>query len=66
MSTREVPVIVFSGQLEELEEKEAWLLQEHVSVLSKPFELDDLCDAVAEFQRPGKTMPQEASSADSG
>jgi CheY-like chemotaxis protein len=52
LSTRDVPVIVFSSQVKELEEKEAWLLEQQISVLSKPFELDDLYDAVAEYQRP--------------
>ena len=49
-ATRNVPVIVFSSQLAQLEEREAWLLDQRISVLSKPFELDDLYDAVREFQ----------------
>jgi DNA-binding response OmpR family regulator len=52
VNTRDVPVIVFSSQIRELEEKEAWLLENHISVLSKPFELEDLYDAVEEFQGP--------------
>lgn len=49
-STRDVPVIVFSGYIRDLEEKEAWLLEQQIGVLSKPFELEDLYDAVEEYQ----------------
>lgn len=48
-STCGVPVIVFSGQISELEEREAWLLEHRIAVLSKPFELEDLYDAVEEY-----------------
>lgn len=50
VSTRDVPVIVFSGQIRELEEREGWLLERRIGVLSKPFELEDLYDAVQEFR----------------
>ena len=63
--TREIPVIIFSSQIKQLEEKEAWLLEQQIGVLSKPFELDDLYDAVAEFQRPGQIY-RHASSSDRG
>jgi CheY-like chemotaxis protein len=56
--TRNVPVIVFTSQIKELEEKEAWLLEQQISVLSKPFELDDLYDAAAEYQRPRQSLGQ--------
>lgn len=52
-STREVPVVVISGQIRELEEREAWLLEQQIGVLSKPFELEDLYQAVEEFS-PGR------------
>ena len=55
-ATRNVPVIVFSSQLAQIEEHEAWLLDQHISVLSKPFELEDLYDAVHEFQPRGASV----------
>ncbi|GAC1404973.1 MAG: hypothetical protein NVSMB52_18810 [Chloroflexota bacterium] len=51
-ATRDVPVIVFTSQIHQVEEREAWLLEHHISVLSKPFELEDLYDAVQEFKPP--------------
>lgn len=48
-STREVPVIVCSDHTRELEEKEGWLLEQRIGVLSKPIELEDLYDGVEEY-----------------
>lgn len=48
-STREVPVIVCSDHTRELEEKEAWLLEQQIGVLCKPIELEDLYEGVGEY-----------------
>lgn len=64
-STREVPVVVFSGQIRELEEREAWLLEQQIAVLSKPFELEDLYDAVQEYHPGNAKVSREVTSASS-
>jgi CheY-like chemotaxis protein len=40
--THAIPVVVWSGDSRVLESKRAWLRDQDISVLPKPFEIDDL------------------------
>lgn len=40
--TRTIPIIVWSGDARGLQEKEQWLREHRIGVLSKPFDIDDL------------------------
>jgi len=44
--TRHIPILVCSGAMAELKEKEEWLRQHGITTLPKPFDLDDLYGAV--------------------
>lgn len=45
--TRAIPIIVYTGDSHLLEDHEQWLQDHDVTVLEKPFTLDDLEDTVA-------------------
>lgn len=40
--TRMIPVVIWSGDVHFLGEKQTWLADHHIPVLSKPFDLDEL------------------------
>ena len=40
--TRTIPVVVWSGDVRRLDEKQAWLADHHIPVLAKPFDLDEM------------------------
>ncbi len=44
--TRTIPVIVCSAAIDDLRSKEDWLNQRGISVLPKPFDIDDLYQSV--------------------
>lgn len=44
--TRSIPVIIWTGAQEYVEDKEDWLAQRGIQVLLKPFEIDQLYDTI--------------------
>jgi CheY-like chemotaxis protein len=40
--THDIPVIIWSADVREIEEKREWMEEQKLSVLTKPFELDDV------------------------
>lgn len=58
--TTEVPIIVCSAALDDLQSKEEWLRQHNILTLPKPFDLDDLYKRVEEALR---TSPSGQSAA---
>jgi DNA-binding response OmpR family regulator len=53
-TTRDVPVIIWSGAVDRLRDKEDWLLAQGIPTLGKPFEITELYrlveDALARLQ----------------
>jgi DNA-binding response OmpR family regulator len=45
---RETPVIIWTGSTDHLAEKQEWLEQRGLRVITKPFEIDELCRTVRE------------------
>ena len=44
--TRSIPVIVWSGAIDDLRHKETWLAERSIPTLEKPFEIDDLYETI--------------------
>ena len=55
--THDVPVLLCSGAVNEIQTAEEWLREQEIAVLSKPFEVDALLHAVAALVEQG-TAPQ--------
>jgi CheY-like chemotaxis protein len=45
-ATRSIPVIVWSGAIDQLGDKERWLAERGIPTLSKPFEIDELYETL--------------------
>jgi CheY-like chemotaxis protein len=45
-TTRPIPIIVWPGAVDDLQEKARWLAERGTATLSKPFQIDDLCETI--------------------